>query len=91
MVIIITNTKFCTVQKLKKFGDFLNTTFELFVGIGKQTKTCPSGQVLKFWLRGMDFARTAHYVPAARKFVVIRTSFQYIETRSHIQILNRQL
>ena len=36
---------------------FKNTAFELFVVIEKQTKTCPGGQVLKLWLRGMDFHR----------------------------------
>jgi len=29
------------------------------VGIGKQIKTCPNGQVLKLWLREMDLLRFA--------------------------------
>ena len=36
---------------------FKNTTFELFVDIGKQIKTCPGGQVLKLWLRSVCGSR----------------------------------
>ena len=43
-----------SVQKWRKIATFLFLTFELFVDIGKQIKTCPDGQVLKLWLRGMD-------------------------------------
>ena len=37
----------------RKIAIFKNTTFELFVDIGKQIKTCPCGQVLKLWLRSV--------------------------------------
>lgn len=49
---------------------------------------------IKSWLRGMDFARSAHHVPAMRKFVVIRTSrcsFSYtnFEPATALQVANQ--
>ena len=38
---------------------FKKQTFKLFIDIGKQIKTCPDGQVMKPWLRGMDLATLA--------------------------------
>ena len=38
---------------------FRLSTFELCIGVRKQIKTCPGGQVLKLWLREMDLFRFA--------------------------------
>ena len=45
------------VQKWQNFVTFLILTLELGESIAEQIKTCPSGQVLKLWLRGMDLLR----------------------------------
>ena len=64
------NTEKPKTIKLKKFksGDFFATflvlTFELYESITKQIKTCPGGQVFKFWLRGLDLnQRPSGYEP----------------------------
>lgn len=47
------------VRKWREIATFLLQAFELFVDITIPTKNRPYGRFCKFWLREMEFARSA--------------------------------
>ena len=62
MYYFLLKCQYLVVQKWRKNATFLISTFELFVDIGKQIKTCPGGQVLKLWLCSVCGSRTDYYM-----------------------------
>ena len=68
------------VQKWRIFATFLNLTFELFVGIAKQKKTCPNGQVLKLWLRSVCSSR-AELFKIGREIDVVKDKLWLVDLK----------